>query len=208
MARPLIITDCDEVLLHMIVPFSQWLSEAHGIDLTINGNDFGKSMRHGSGEPVEEGDIWRLLGGFFDDEMHRQTPILGAIEAIRAASEHADVVVLTNLEHRHNAARTQQLIDHGLPLKVFTNQGPKGPAIRAILSEYQPSAAVFIDDLAQHHNSAAQITPDVRRLHLCGEPTLAPHIPCALQAGHAHARIDDWRGALPWLMAQIHGDEK
>jgi len=25
MARPLIISDCDEVLLHMIVPFGVWL---------------------------------------------------------------------------------------------------------------------------------------------------------------------------------------
>ena len=31
MTRPLIITDCDEVLLHMVVPFRQWLDEAHDV---------------------------------------------------------------------------------------------------------------------------------------------------------------------------------
>ena len=89
---------------------------------------------------------------------------------------------------------------------MFTNQGPKGPALKAILDEYQPSRAVFIDDLAQHHGSAAEITPDVSRLHLCGEPLLAPHIACALKAGHAHARIDNWEHALPWLLGRLHGE--
>ncbi|MFT2520559.1 hypothetical protein ACMWQB_30585, partial [Escherichia coli] len=81
----------------------------------------------------------------------------------------------------------------------------KGPAIRAILDEYRPSRAVFIDDLAQHHGSASEVTPDIARLHLCGEPLLAPHITCAFTQGHAHARIDDWANALPWLTARLHG---
>jgi hypothetical protein len=84
------------------------------------------------------------------------------------------VVILTNLEDHRQEARTRQLADHGLNIRVFTNQGPKGPAIRAILNEYRPSRAVFIDDIAQHHGSAFEVTPDVSRLHLCGEPLLAP----------------------------------
>mgnify|MGYP006381478883 CR=1 FL=1 len=31
MTRPLVISDCDEVLLHMVGPFGEWLEEAHGI---------------------------------------------------------------------------------------------------------------------------------------------------------------------------------
>ena len=199
----LVITDCDEVLLHMIVPFQAWLAQEHGITFHINGNDFARAMFMPDGTPVEQKRMWELLDEFFDTQMHRQTPIPGAFEAMRALSEHADVVVLTNLEHRFNAARTRQLADLGLALRVFTNQGPKGPAIQKILDEYAPRRAIFIDDIAAHHGSAAQLTPDVRRLHLCGEPQLAPHIACAHVAGHAHARIDDWHGALPWLLAQI-----
>ena len=75
----------------------------------------------------------------------------------------------------------------------------------AILDEYRPGHAVFIDDLPQHHGSVAEIAPHVTRLHLCGEPLLAPHIACAHQAGHAHARIDDWASALPWLLDRIEG---
>ncbi|NBC37673.1 HAD family hydrolase [Novosphingobium sp. FSY-8] len=207
MSRPLVITDCDEVLLHMVVPFRDWLADVHAIDFTMNGNDFAKSMRRADGSLIEQAEMWDLLGRFFDTEMPRQTPIAGAFAALEAVQAVADVVVLTNLEHHRQEARTQQLADLGMPLRVFTNQGPKGPAIQAILREYNPSRAVFIDDIAVHHGSAADITPHVTRLHLCGEPLLAPHIPCAHQAGHAHARIDDWHGALPWLMAQLHGDD-
>ena len=77
--------------------------------------------------------------------------------------------------------------------------------MQAILDEYRPERAVFIDDLPQHHGSVAEIAPHVTRLHLCGEPLLAPHIACAHKAGHAHARIDDWASALPWLLERIEG---
>ncbi len=208
MAKPLIISDCDEVLLHMIVPFGEWLEETQPVSFKLIGNDFSKAIRDKvSGEPVPPEEIWRLLGGFFDGEMHRQTPITGAVDAINTLKDHADVVILTNLHDRHNEARRQQLLAHGIDARVFTNQGPKGPALQAIMDEYQPSKAVFIDDLAQHHGSAAEMVPQIDRLHLCGEPTLAPHITCGFEAGHAHARIDTWEHALPWLLSRIQEDQ-
>lgn len=204
MNRPLIISDCDEVLLHMIVPFQQWLGEKEGVTFKMAGNNFADAMRWtDSGEAVGERDIWRLLGGFFDTEMDRQLPIEGAISGINAVAEHADVVILTNLNDERQERRARQLAEHGIHARVFTNQGPKGPALAAILEEYQPSRAIFIDDLPQHHQSAADTVPDVLRLHLCGEPMLSPHITCAHQAGHAHARIDTWAEATPWLIDRL-----
>ncbi len=207
MNRPLVISDCDEVLLHMVAPFGGWLAECHGINFEMKDNDFGKAMRYAdNGRQVEGPEIWRLLNLFFDTEMYRQQPVVGAVEAMKVLAEHADVVILTNLNDDRRAARTQQLANHGIHARVFTNQGPKGPALRAILEEYRPSRAVFIDDLPQHHESVGDITPDVRRLHLCAEPMIAPHIACAHVAGHAHARIDAWPQALPWIMAHINGE--
>ena len=40
MSKPLIISDCDEVLLHMIVPFGQWLDETQDVSFKLIGNDF------------------------------------------------------------------------------------------------------------------------------------------------------------------------
>ncbi|TMM48053.1 HAD family hydrolase [Qipengyuania marisflavi] len=204
MNRPLIISDCDEVLLYMVAPFRDWLAEMQGVEFCMEGNDFAQALRwQKTGEVLAPDDIWRMLGLFFDTEMHRQSPIPGALEGIGALSDHADIVILTNLVDKRQQMRTAQLADHGLDSRVFTNQGPKGPALKAILEEYQPSRAIFIDDLAQHHRSARETLPDITTLHLCGEPLLAPHIDCAHTSGHADARIDDWAAALPWLKAQL-----
>jgi hypothetical protein len=208
-SRPLIVSDCDEVLLYMVAPFRDWLAERHGVAFDMGGGDFGRAMTYAdTGAPVAGEEIWRLLNLFFDSEMHRQSPVPGVVAAIAALREHADVVVLTNLKDFRQEARTRQLLEHGLDLRVFTNQGPKGPALKAILDEYRPSRAVFIDDLAQHHGSVAELMPQVTRLHLCAEPMLAPHIACAHRAGHAHARIDDWASALPWLLDRLHTEHR
>lgn len=209
MKRPLVVTDCDEVLLHMVRHFREWLDEQHGIDFLLEGNPFAQSIkRRGSDEIVPDAEVWRYLGLFFDTEFARQTEIEGAGAAIRELEREADVVVLTNLLDHYQAARIEQLATHGIRVPVFTNQGPKGEALRRIVEHYDPVRAVFIDDLAQHHASAAEVLPHVSRLHFCGEPAIAPHVPCARVAGHADARIDTWSEALPWLLDTLHGERR
>ncbi|MGV3553643.1 MAG: HAD family hydrolase [Croceibacterium sp.] len=205
MSRPLVVTDCDEVLLHMVRHFRDWLGEAHGIEFLLEGNPFAQSVRYNAGGTVEEAELWRLLNIFFDDEMARQTMIEGAAGALAELQREADVVVLTNLVDRFGEARRAQLREHGIEARVFTNQGPKGHALRRIVEEFAPTRAVFIDDLAVHHASAGEVLPEVSRLHFCGEPAIAPHVPCALEQGHADARIDTWAEALPWLLETLHG---
>ncbi|ANU06580.1 hypothetical protein [Paraurantiacibacter namhicola] len=206
MKRPLVITDCDEVLLHMVRPFRDWLGREHGIDFALEGNPFIQSMSRPDGSTLTEAEVWEMLGGFFDTEMGTQTPIEGALEAMAKLQGDADVVVLTNLNHSRNEARTRQLAALGFETKVYTNQGPKGAALARILAEHEPSRAVFIDDLAVHHASARQEIGHIHRLHLCGEPSVAPHIPCAYEAGDAHARIDRWAEALPWIEKTLLGE--
>lgn len=207
MSRPLVITDCDEVLLHMVRHFRDWLDEAHDLDFVLEGNPFMQSMkRRDTDVAIAEAEVWDLLGQFFDTQMGRQTQIAGSVQAINELQRDADVVVLTNLVDKRNEARTLQLRGMGIEVPVYTNQGPKGGALSRIMAEYEPSRAVFIDDIAQHHQSAAELVPHIHRLHFCGEPAIAPHIPCAHVAGHAHARIDTWDKALPWLLNTLHGD--
>lgn len=208
MSRPLVISDCDEVLLHMVAHFKDWLEESQGVNFNLVGNNFATAMRwQDSGEALGERDIWRMLGGFFDTEMDRQLPIDGAIAGINRLAEDADVVILTNLTDERQEHRKEQLAKFGVHAQVFTNQGPKGPALKAIVEEFSPSKAIFIDDLAQHHQSVSETVPGVSRLHLCGEPMIAPHINCAHEAGHAHARIDKWAEALPWLLDELEKEE-
>jgi hypothetical protein len=195
--RPLLITDCDEVLLHMVRHFGTWLDERHDIDFTVGSPDLWNSMRRRStGESPTEAEMWQLLGGFFPAEMDRQTLVPHAADALARLSEAADVVVLTNLTDQCQQPRVDQLERFGIRHRVRCNQGGKGPPVAGLLDEYGPSVAVFVDDLAVHHQSVADHAPQVHRLHMVSEPELAPHVP---PAPAAHARIDDWRQAENWI---------
>lgn len=200
MSRPLLITDCDEVLLHMVSHFADWLDEAHDIDFAIE-REFSEALSHrNDGRRVTHEEFWPLLEGFFVTEMDRQTLAPGAKAALDHFSGFADVVVLTNLGHHFNEARAVQLEKHGLPHRVVTNQGPKGGPVAALIEEFRPSVAVFVDDLAPHHKSVAAEAPGVWRLHMIVEPKLAARTP---PASAAHARIDDWDAAQQWIAARF-----
>jgi len=200
-SRPLIITDCDEVLLHMVVPFREWLDEHHDVHFDMRERGFAEALRHkDSGIPLERELVWQLLVGFFDTEMHRQKPISGAVSAMERLSRIADIVVLTNSGERHHQQRVKQLAAHGLHFPVHWNHGPKGEPLAAIVAERRPSAALFIDDLAEHHQSVARHAPGVWRLHMVGEPEIAAEID---PAPDAHARIDNWATAEAWIMARL-----
>jgi hypothetical protein len=204
----LLVTDCDEVLLHMIVPFTHWLDEAHDVAFDVDNlfhgdtGDYKNAMRYKDGAQVEPEKIWPFLKGFFETEMHRQTPIPGAVEAINAIREHADVVVLTNLTDDVRDARAEQLKAVGIDAPVFTNQGGKGAVFNRIMAEYQPSVTVFVDDLAHQHQSVASEVPGIHQLHFVGEPRVAHQMK---QARAAHARIDDWPSAHGWIMDRFEG---
>ncbi len=203
MSRPLLITDCDEVLLHMVVPFAEWLDEVHHVHFDLESGNFVDALRHkATGLPLESEGIWPLLRGFFETEMHRQYPIGGAIEALHQIAEHADVVVLTNLTDEERDRRIAQLRAVGVEFPVFTNQGGKGELLAKIVDDYGANVVVFVDDLAHNHISVAEHAPDVFRLHMVGEPRLSPQIKTPKAA---HARIDDWPSATAWIMDRFAG---
>ena len=201
MTRPLVITDCDEVLMHMVVPFAQWVDEEHGVIFRMEDTSFANALkRKECGTPLEAAEVWPLLDGFFRTEMGRQTPIPGALEAMAAIAEHADIVVLTNVGPDQQQTRADQLAALGLAAPVIGSRGGKGEPVRRLIDEREPGVAIFIDDLANHHKSVAVEAPQVWRLHMVGEPAIADKVP---PARHAHARIDGWTAALEWILARL-----
>jgi hypothetical protein len=197
---PLLVTDCDEVLLHMVSHFADWLGEAHGFAFDLSAPGFRDAIRDGGGQPVGEERVWPLLDGFFQTEMHRQNIVPGAAEALRTLGEEADIVVLTNIGDDFQAGRVEQLERFDIRHRVLCNRGGKGPPLLELVEEMKPSAAVFVDDLAVHHHSVAKHAPFVWRLHMIAEPRLAAHTP---PSPHAHARIDDWAEATAWIRARF-----
>ena len=201
MSRPLLITDCDEVLLHMVAHFGAWLDEAHAVDFALHEENWSRAMtRRHSGEIVEAEAVWPLLDSFFDTEMHRQTLVPGAAQAVGRLAKLGDIVVLTNLKDRYQEGRTAQLDALGLRHRVMCNQGGKGAPVRRLIEEFRPSVTAFVDDLAFHHASVAEHAPEVWRLHMIAEPIVSQRRPAAPDA---HARIDDWDAAADWIAARF-----
>ena len=200
MSRPLLITDCDEVLLHMVRHFGVWLDETHAVAFAPNGGDFATSMTRADGSVPTREEMWGYLEDFFPAEMHRQTLVPHAAEALAGIAEVADIVVLTNLHDICRQPRIDQLAAHGIRHRVECNQGGKGAPVARLVAEHAPSVTVFVDDLAVHHLSVARFAPEVHRLHMISEPSLAPHVE---PAPAAHARIDDWREAAAWISARF-----
>ena len=199
--RPLLICDCDEVLLHMVKHFGNWLGEAHDIDFEVADSDLSGSMtrRDGSPPPARE-ELWEFFRGFFPGEMHRQTLVPHAREALATLAETADIVILTNLGDECRTHRIEQLTAFGIAHRVECNSGGKGEPVARLVAEHGDPVTVFVDDLAVHHDSVMRRAPGVHRLHMISEPSLAANVPIAPAA---HARIDDWREAQGWIAARF-----
>jgi hypothetical protein len=199
--KPLLICDCDEVLLHMVRHFGVWLGETHDIEFIPNGGDFATSMKRRDGTPApSREEMWGMLDQFFPAEMDRQTLVPHAREALATLSEIADVVILTNLTDICRQPRIEQLAKFGIEHRVECNQGGKGGPVARLVAEHGDPVTVFVDDLGVHHESVAKHAPQVHRLHMISEPAMAPNVP---KAPAAHARIDDWREAEAWIAARF-----
>jgi hypothetical protein len=198
--RPLLISDCDDVLLHFAPHFAEWVAEAHGFTFLLDSPGFAGALRDAAGEPVPRERVWPLLDQFFDNEMHRQHLVAGALDALVAIGAVADIVILTNIGDHYRANRIAQLERFDIRHRVLCNQGGKGRPVLELIGEMRPAAAVFVDDLAVHHESVAKHAPQVWRLQMIAEPRLAAITP---QAPFADARIDDWGEALPWILSRF-----
>jgi len=198
--RPLLITDCDEVILHFASHFAEWVGEAANLDFALDAPGFAGALKSRDGRIVPEERVWPLLDMFFEGEMHRQNVVPGAAEALIEIGRHAEIVILTNIGDDYQANRVAQLEAFDIRHRVLCNRGGKGRPVLELIETMQPSAAVFVDDLSVHHESVAKHAPDVWRLHMIAEPRLASHTPAS---PHAHARIDDWGEALPWILERL-----
>ena len=200
MSRPLLISDCDDVLLHFASHFADWVDEKHDLLFSLDKPGFANALTDRAGRPVALETVWPLLDRFFDGEMHRQSIVPGALAALARIGAAADIVILTNIGDQYRANRIEQLGAFDIRHRVLCNQGGKGRPVLELIEEMRPSVTVFVDDLAVHHESVAKHAPAVWRLQMIAEPKLAAITP---PAPFADARIDDWPAALPWIVSRL-----
>ncbi len=141
----MLICDVDEVVVHFLKGLEAYLDE-RGLWLdpasfALNGN-----IRYKAGNaPLPGSELGRLLMDFFAARTRHLAAIDGAVDALTTLSEHADIVMLTNLPDDFRADRIANLAGHGIAFPVVTNEGPKGPAVSAIAAGRR-APVVFIDD--------------------------------------------------------------
>ena len=124
--------------------------------------------------------VWPLLDLFFDSEMHRQQLVPGAAEALAAIGRQADIVILTNIGDQYRAKRVAQLEAFDIRHRVLCNRGGKGGPVVELIEEMRPAVAVFVDDLAVHHESVARAR--ARRLPAAHDRRAPPRRPHAARA--------------------------
>lgn len=198
--KPLLILDCDEVILEFAGPFARWLRAARNVELRFDSFALAGNMRHlDTGRLVDMADFPALLDGFFAEGQHLQAPAEGAVDALTRLSHRMDLVVLTNIPAAWRDIRLGHLKALGLDVPVHANDGPKGRMVKELAGDRR---AVFVDDLPPHHDSAAKHAPGVGRLHMVADQALRGLIPAAPSA---HARIDEWTTAEPWIMQWMEG---
>src|SRR6218665_2944333 len=151
--RPLLISDCDDVLLHFAPHFADYVAEAHGYRFELGRPGFVGALTNEKGEAVEPERAWELLGGFFDAEMHRQHLVDGALDALRTIGREADIVILTNIRDEYQANRVAQLDRLEIRHRVLCNQGGKGRPVAELIAEMRPTATGFVHHPPLHHQS-------------------------------------------------------
>ena len=175
-AKPIVICDVDEVVFHFIAGLEAYLERnALWLDpssFALNGNIKHKS----SNEAVPTAELKALFERFFDQEAHQLQPIDGAASALRDLSRSANIVMLTNLHDKYRDARVRNLGNHGMPYPVITNQGPKGPAVRAIAGQHDENV-VFIDDIPNYLQSVYDYHPEAYLIHFTQDERFAKHLP-------------------------------
>ena len=199
--KPLLILDCDEVILEFAGPFQRWLRDARDIELRFDSFALHGNMRHLSdGRLVDLQDFPPLLDGFFAEGQHLQMPAEQALETLADLRRDMDIVVLTNIPAAYRDIRLQMLHGLGLDVPVHANDGPKGRMVQELAADRR---VIFVDDLPPHHHSAAKHAPQVGRLHMVADEQLRGLIPAAPDA---HVRIDRWADARHWITDWMEGN--
>jgi hypothetical protein len=157
-ARPLVISDIDEVLLNFVAPFARFLKSRDHHLVTETYRLTGNVIDVATGRAAEQPAVHRLLGAFFDAQEDWQDPVAGALPALESLSADYDIILLTAMPHAHRNIRVEFLRRLGMPWPVLTVESDKGHSVAMIARDRD---AVFIDDLAPNHESVAEHAPHV-----------------------------------------------
>ena len=186
--RPLLIVDVDEVLALFMHGFGRFL-EGRGFEFRVTRFALFQNIYEPGAETHLDIEVGRgLFDDFFRFAAEEIDPAPGAAESLKALSEQASIVVLTNAPDYARDARARWLSRHGMDYPMIINAGLKGEAV-AQLAARTVRPVAFVDDLIHNLASVEAAAPEVRRFQMVADPRLRPLAP---SAPDRHTRIDDW----------------
>ncbi len=188
--KPLLISDVDEVIVHFIKEFEEFIGKL-GLGLKPgNPAEPYHVFDLKSGLAISAASGFELVNEFFVRHTRSMKAIDGAIEGLNWLSKHATIVMLTNLPHFAGDDRRANLAMLGVDFPVITNSGPKGPALREIASRTN-APVVFIDDSQHFIQSAYDHAPDVHLIHFLHDERFSKFVP---ELDFVSLRSDNWHG--------------
>jgi len=197
--RPLIITDADEVLFNFMQGMELFLAENDMFfdwqSFALHGNIKNKSDE----TAVEAENIPVLLDQFFNEYAHRLPAVDGAADTLARLSEHAQIVVLSNVPPKYAHKRLAGLKQANMDYPLIANVGPKGHVVRHLTQNLE-RPSFFIDDIPTNHGSVRKHAEHVHRLHYIADERLAKLLG---PAEHSSARLDSWPELYTHILAII-----
>lgn len=197
--RPLLVLDVDEVVLEFTAPFMRFLGSQGLAFLPRSFRLTGNIVDVESQVPVEQETVTALLDGFFHAQRDWQTVAQGAAEAVAQLADHAEVVMLTAMPHRHREIRRQHLDALGFPYPLLTTEKAKGPALSQLRGQHARPVA-FVDDIPHNLISVREAVADAHLFNLMAYRELRAFLP---PMPDDIVVVDSWHEAAPKIAGAL-----
>jgi len=168
--KPLLICDVDEVVLHFVAPFEDFLK---GKNAQLNKRSFklsGNIIDLPTGQAYSMEESGELIQEFHNISVDQQDVVEGAVPGLQQLSEIYEVVFLTNVAATLTQRRSAHLTSIGAPYPVLQNEGSKAEMVH-LLSKDITAPIVFIDDLPPHHHAVKAMDPRINCIHFMADAT-------------------------------------
>lgn len=196
---PLIVTDCDEVLMQFLVGLETYL-ETQGLWLDLKSYALTGNIKHrGTDEVFAASGMPGLMKGFFETSTHALIAVPGAADALKALSARAQIVVLTNVPFSERETRAKNLGAQGMDYPVVANKGLKGGAVKK-LADMVDAPVFFLDDIPHNIASVARAHDASHRLHFIADKRLAKLMG---QSPDSHFHTTEWSEAHDFIAARL-----